>query len=44
MRVGGSLERERRAHRNAQIAGVEMPGGLFENRSLTFSLFAPPKH
>jgi len=38
MRVSGSVQRKRRAHRDAQIAGVEVLGYLFEDRSLTFSL------
>jgi hypothetical protein len=43
MRVGGPLQRERRADFDAQIAGMEVPGCLFENRSLTFSVLAPPE-
>jgi len=42
--ASAALSRGNVAYRDPQIAGVEVPRCLFENRSLTFSLFPPPEH
>ena len=44
VRVGGPLERERRADLNAQIARVEVHRGLLEDGPLPLSLLRPAEY